>query len=103
MTKFNLIKNTIEIKKRFDNRVIKQGVTLERDDQFPELIQSFDSKEEALKTLDELTTTIHDHGSYYEVSEYYVEEVDVITDEDGEEIENADGIWKFSKLPENWR
>lgn len=103
MVKFNLVKNAIEIKKRNDSRVIKRGVTLERDDQFPEIIKDFDNKEEALKALDELTTTIHDYGLYYRIEEYYVEEVIIITDEYGEEVEINDGIWALSKLPKNWR
>lgn len=102
MAKFNLIKNAIEIKKRNDRRKIKQGVTLERDDQFPEIIKGFDNKEEALKALDELTTTIHDHGSYYYVEEYYIEETKEV-EECGETVEYSDGIWAFSKLPERWR
>ena len=103
MVKFNLVKNAIEIKKKNDIRKIKQGVTFERDDQFPEIIKDFDNKEEALKALDELTTTIRDYGSYYRVEEYYVEEVIIITDEYGEKVEIDDGIWAFSKLPKDWR
>lgn len=97
--KFEIVKNTIEVKKG----EIKEGCTIdiERTVQEPEKLESFDTKEEALKALANYQSKVRElsgHlGIYYEVTEYYIEENDY--DEDGEWVSGGD-IHAFSKMPE---
>ena len=97
---FEIKKNTIEIayKKR---KEITEGCTLTQSDQEPEVIKSFESKEDALRELNKYQSEIQIHygnaGKFYSVTEYYVEENEY--DEDGEWIGGGD-VWEFSKMPE---
>lgn len=98
MLKYELRKNTREIRYR-DRKEIKEGCTLNQDDQYPEIISSFDSKEEALESLKGYKTKIIDYslatGTYYSVTEYYVEENEY--DEEGKWL-GGGGIYEFSKI-----
>lgn len=98
MTKFEIIRNTVEIS--YKNRSeIKEGCTINQDNQEPELIKSFDVKEEALEALKDYKSEVIDlsggAGTYYSVIEYYVEEH--VYDEEGDLIDFGD-IWEFSEL-----
>ncbi|MBD5543745.1 MAG: hypothetical protein HDR01_05775 [Lachnospiraceae bacterium] len=96
--KYEIRKNTREIsyKKRAE---IKEGCTLEQDNQEPEIIKSFDNKGEALSELKQYKSDIcklsGGAGTYYAVTEYYVEENEY--DEDGEWVSGGD-VWEFSKM-----
>lgn len=98
MKKYEIKQNTREIsyKKRAE---IKSGCTLEQDNQEPVIIKTFDNKEEALQALKEYKTDIRElrssTGTYYDVTEYYVEENEY--DEDGEWINGGD-VWEFSEI-----
>lgn len=100
MKKYELRKNTREISYKERNE-ITEGCTLNQMDQEPEIIESFDSKEEALKKLEnkesEICQLSGGAGAYYSVTEYYVEENEY--DEDGEWVEGGD-VYGFSKMPE---
>lgn len=96
---YELKKNTREIsyEKKKD---IKKGCTLEQNDQNPQIIEPFEDKEQALKILKSYKSDIckmsGGAGSYYLVTEYYVEENEY--DEDGEWISGGN-IWGFSEMP----
>lgn len=96
--KYEIRKNTREIsyKKRAE---IKEGCTLEQDNQEPEIIKIFDDKDEALNELklykSDICKLSGGAGSYYLITEYYVEENEY--DEDGEWINGGD-VWEFSKM-----
>lgn len=98
MKKIEIRKNSIEVswEKR---KTIKQGITLTSDDQFPEIVASFDNLEDAKNELLNYKSNIRElsgnYGKYYLVEEYYIEEN--IYDEDGELLE-GEGIWEFSKI-----
>lgn len=98
MKKYELMKNDIEINRRDKDR-IAPGCTLDQGDCDPELIKSFDSKEEALEELKKYKSDIRELkgrlGTYYQVTEYYVEENTY--DEDG--FVEGGGIWEFSEMP----
>lgn len=96
--KYEIRKNTREIS--YKNRMeIKQGCTLEQDNQVPEIIKSFDDKDEALNELKSYKSDIRKLsgilGTYYAVTEYYVEENEY--DEDGEWASGGDA-WEFSEM-----
>ncbi len=96
--KYEIRKNTREIS--YKNRSeIKDGCTLDQDNQEPEIIKSFDDKDKALNELKSYKSDIRKlsggAGSYYLVTEYYVEENDY--DEDGEWVSGGD-VWEFSKM-----
>lgn len=98
MIKYELRENTREVKykERFE---IAPGCTANQDDCESKLIKSFDSKEAALKELEQYESNIYKFdtatGPKYEVTEYFVEEVEC--NEDGEWIAGGD-IWGFSKM-----
>lgn len=98
--KYEIRKNTKEIscKKRVE---IKAGCTLDQENQDPEIIKAFDDKEEALNELKQYKSEIcklsGGAGSYYLVTEYYVEENGY--DEDCEWVSGGD-VWAFSEMPE---
>lgn len=99
MKKFELKKQSIEIKWK-DRYNISEGCSVDHDrDQFDELVKSFDTKEEALTELQKYTTGITELssaiGKYYLVEEYYVEENTY--DEDGD-FESGGDILEFSKI-----
>ena len=78
---------------------IKNGVAASQDqDTYPEIIKTFDTKEEALSELKKYHTEIRElshHMRYYEVTEYYVEENTY--DQDGENVKGGD-IWGISNI-----
>lgn len=78
---------------------IKRGCTLEQDNQEPEIIQPFADKEEALEELKKYKSEViklsGGAGTYYSVTEYYVEENEY--DEDGEWISGGD-VWEFAEM-----
>ena len=98
MMKYEIKECTREIKykERFE---IAPGCTANQDDCESKLIKSFDSKEDALKELEQYESNIYkfeNNGmTFYEVTEYFVEEVEC--NEDGEWVAGGD-IWGFSKM-----
>lgn len=100
MKKFEIFKNTVELNWR-DKAKIVEGCTLDQGDCDPELIKSFIDKEKALKELKNYKSDIRELkgvlGTYYEITEYYIQEN--YYDEDGDFIEGGD-IWEFSEMPE---
>lgn len=98
MTKFEIRKDSVEVSWK-NRKTIKEGIVIDSDNQNPELINSYDTLEEASKAIKNYNTTIRElsggAGKYYLVEEYYIEEN--VYDEDGE-FEKCDGIWEFSKI-----
>ena len=106
MIKYNLVEHTEGFKNtQFKNRTFEytDGMVSDceyRSDFYPEIIKQFDTKEEALNELKNYYSYYGESLGYYgyrlyEVTEYYVEEVDV--DEDGEFLSGGD-IWGFAPL-----
>ena len=99
MKRFELMKNTIEINWK-DKAKITEGCTLDQGDCDPELIKSFDNKDEALEELKNYKSDIRELkgnlGTYFEVTEYYI--VENTYDEDGDFVEGGD-VWEFSQMP----
>ena len=99
MTKFELKKQSVEIKWK-DRYNIKVGCSVDHDgDHYDEIVKSFDTKDEAIAELQKYTTSITKlssaAGKYYLVEEYYVEESNY--DEDGD-WESGGDIWELSKI-----
>lgn len=94
--KFELVKNEIEIGYRKKGEIV-EGCTLNSDNQYPEIIKSFDNKDDAIEELknykSEIVEMNGNFGKYFVVTEYYVEES--FYDEDGDFIEAGD-VLKFS-------
>lgn len=93
---FELKKNTVEVKPND----LKEGCAAVDDmNADPEIIKSFDNKEEALEELKKYKTEVHKFpspiGSMYSVTEYYIQEVEY--DEDGDWISGGD-VWEISKM-----
>ena len=99
MTRFELKKNTREVKHLKD---IYKGCTFCQNEYFPEIIKPYDNKEDAMKALESYETEIqrlsNGAGTFYQVTEYYVEEN--VYDEDGE-WESGGDVWEFSEIPES--
>ena len=99
MKKFELMKNDIEINWRDKDKIV-EGCTLIQGDCDPELIKSFDNKDEALEELKNYKSDIRELkgnlGTYFEVTEYYI--VENTYDEDGDFVEGGD-VWEFSQMP----
>ena len=100
MEKFELRKNNVEIS--YKNRSeIMEGCTLNQDNQDPIIIKSFDNKDDALFELQNYTTDVRKlsggAGSYYSITEYYIEENTY--NENGEWIEGGD-VLEFSEIGE---
>lgn len=98
--KYEIIENTRNVK--YSNRnQIADGCTLEQDNQFPRIMESFDNKADALEALKKYEGKVYkvlgNTGAYFEVTEYYVEKNEY--DEDGEWIGGGD-ICEFSGLPD---
>lgn len=89
-------KTEVEYRKK---EQLKEGASEERDPS-PELIETFESKQEALEELKKYRTEIHlmqgATNKYYHITEYYVEEAHY--DSDGEWIGGGD-ILEFSEFP----
>lgn len=94
MKRYEIKKNIAEIRKKSE---IKIGVTLAQDFQEPEVLESFDTKEEALEALKEYKSSYERmdgyHAPYYIVEEVYVEEN--VYDEDGDWIDGGD-VWRVA-------
>lgn len=95
MKKFELVSSRVEISHKC-RLEIKEGCS-HHNDPDPEIIESFNTSEEALDALKGFKSSVRDFGRYYLVEEYYVEESDY--DEDGEWIDGGD-VWGFSEMPE---
>lgn len=102
MVKFEIRENSMEVS--WSNRhKITQGCTVNNDNtqQYPEILESFDNEYDAVKELSKYNSTVEEMrgntGTYYIVTEYYVEENEY--DEDGEWVGGGD-IVTFAKLPE---
>ena len=100
--KFNVVMARVEVRAKDRHQIVK-GIAF--DNEFsssldPELIDSFDTFEQAVEELNKHNTSIvymqgYGYNSdYYIVTEYAV--MEVIVDEDGEIVE-GDDIWVFSK------
>ncbi len=74
---------------------------MEQGDCDPELIKSFDNKDEAIEELKKYKSDIRELkgnlGTYYEVTEYYI--VENTYDEDGDFVEGGD-VWEFTEMQE---
>lgn len=99
MKKYELMKKDIEINWRDKDKIV-EGCTMEQGDCDPELIKSFDNKDEALEKLKNYKSDIRELkgnlGTYFEVTEYYI--VENTYDEDGDFVEGGD-VWEFSQMP----
>lgn len=102
MIKYELTENTIEIKYK-DRHKIEHGCSLDGINQYPEILGSFDNEKDAceyLKNYRSSIRTLGGHGStYYDVTEYYVEEVEY-DDEDPDEFVNDFGTCAFAEWNE---
>lgn len=98
MTKFEIRKDSVEVSWK-NRKTIRKGMVIDSDNQNPELINSYDTLEEASKAIKNYNTTIRElsggAGKYYLLEEYYIEEN--VYDEEGEFL-RCDGIWEFSKI-----
>lgn len=95
MKKYELKKNSIEIKKAD----VAQGCAVNDMNAEPEVVKSFDNKDDALNELKNYSTEIRDFsspvGTMCSVTEYFVEENEY--DEDGEWISGGD-VWEISEI-----
>ena len=92
MKKFELTKKTVEIS--YKNRKEIQPGCADADTD-PELLQSFDSLEDAKAALKKYKTDIKEMSGYYLVTEYSVEENEY--DVDGEFLSGTK-IWCYSEM-----
>lgn len=99
MVKYELKKDSIEVRYK-DRKEIKPGIVLTADNREPELIKTFDNKEEALEELGKYKSSITEYtynGTLYVVEEYYIEE-NTYDDDDEDEWLSGGDIWSFSKM-----
>jgi len=96
--KFEIRKDNIEIAYK-DRMNIKPGCTLDNLNSDSEIIESFDTKEDAIEALKKYITDISTfssaNGTVFDVTEYYVEGNEY--DEDGHIIA-CNGVWEESKM-----
>lgn len=105
MKKYELRKNTRQIM-WCDRRELKEGCSHDTSPgaaNDPEILKSFDSKEEALEELKKYKTEISEYNNdshFFYIEEYYIEENNYEYDEDCESFEWIDGgdIWEYSKM-----
>ena len=100
LVRYNLNECKIGIDMK-NKKGIFEGCTTEQDSIFPELIETFENKEDGLRELKDYCTTIREecyHRLYY-VTEYYLEEV--FCYEDDEENYETGDILEFSKMEIN--
>jgi hypothetical protein len=90
-TMYELKSNHIEVKSL---KALSEGCTLEQDSTYPELIKSFEDKQEALDELKKYKTETRDMSNYYLVTEFYVE---IAKYDDGEWVDGGD-IVEFTKF-----
>lgn len=95
MKKYEIKRNTAELNKKSE---VREGVTIEQDNQDPEVLESFDTIEEARKTLKNYKSSCEKvegyHAAFYRVTEIYIEEN--VYDEDDEWIDGGD-VWAFAE------
>ena len=88
-TFYELRWETIEV---YSTKNIRQGIVVSQNgDTNPQIIKTFDTKEEALTALNAYHTEIRElshHRRYWEVKEYYIEENTY--DQDGEFVKGGD-------------
>lgn len=95
--KYEIKKKCAEIPYKERNNIV-QGITFGNEWSEDELMESFDSIEDARKKLDEYVTSIREMsgnaGTYYLVEEYYIEYNEYC---DGEVINSGD-VYEYSKM-----
>ena len=95
-TFYELRWETIEV---YSTKNIRQGIVASQNgDTDPQIIKTFDTKEEALTALNAYHTEIRElshHRRYWEVKEYYIEENTY--DQDGEYVKGGD-VWGISNI-----
>lgn len=95
--KYEIMKRSIEVAYK-DRKSIAQGITSEDEWADSELVESFDTLEEAREKLKDYKTSIKElsgsAGKYYLVEEYYIEYNEY---EDGE-VTNAGDIYDYSNM-----
>lgn len=95
-TFYELRCETIEL---YSTKNIRQGIVVSQNgDTDPQIIKTFDTKEEALTALNAYHTEIRElshHRRYWEVKEYYIEENTY--DQDGEYVKGGD-VWGISNI-----
>lgn len=94
MIKYEIVKNSREIKNRRD---IVQGCTTAQEFSYPLIVESYDDKDTALNELGKYKTSVDKIGRNYIVEEYYVEENEY--NEECDWISGGD-VWKFTEMPE---
>lgn len=100
MIRYELKQDSIEVKYK-NRKEIKPGIVLSSDYQEPELIESFETKEEALEAIKNYKSSIRRLSNagmtYYLVEEYYIEE-NLYDDEDPDEWLECVNILDYSKM-----
>lgn len=95
--RYEIVKTSKELRSEMD---ISEGCTLE--DEYPELVESFDSKRKALRALGKYRSSVEffrSHGlPYWRVTEYHVDVNEY--DEDGDLAESGD-IVEYSRFDES--
>lgn len=72
MKKYEIERDSITVPEKQSN-TIRPGVVFDAvGDRFNEVVASFDNKADALKKLEEYSSTIKEYSTSYEVEEYYV-------------------------------
>ena len=100
--RYNLMTADAEVKNRQD---IVMGCASDHPD--PTLIKSFSTEAEALAALSEYKSTARRYDGFYRpywlVTEYWVEEVEYVIDEDGDATpDGSNGSW-FADFDENYQ
>lgn len=92
--KYEIRKNYIEVRKKAD---IVEGCTLQQNWQEPEILEVFESLEEAKEALVKYESAVRWMDStigFYAVEEFYIEENEY--NKDGEWLSGGD-VWEFAK------
>jgi hypothetical protein len=96
MVKYEIVKNIAEFTYR-NRKKIHTGCTVEQSDQTPEILESFDSLQEARQALNKYKSRVDKVdgyvGAFFLVEEIYLQENEY--DEESEWI-NGGGIWNFA-------
>lgn len=91
MKKFEIRENTIEVKREKD---ITPYCSLEQQDQYPEIKETFFDKESAIAALSKYRCRKDRMSGYWLVTEFYVEENEY--DEDGDWCNGGD-VWAIAE------